>query len=222
MTKRLSRLKHVTSGRVFNICVSYYDSVFNFLFYLPCGGETSFRRRCVRFASLAAGDSILDVCCGAGELTSLIARQGFTGQVFGVDISEPALEIARTKTSHIPATFLRASADYLPFGSSRFDKCFISFGLHHMPEQQRQRTLMEIYRILAPKGTLYVIDYNLPESGLRRLTAIAFAKLDESKEAYQMLKSRSLVSEIKKARFEIKRRDSACQGIIQLLEMVKT
>ncbi|HEX76692.1 MAG TPA: class I SAM-dependent methyltransferase [Dehalococcoidia bacterium] len=220
MTERLSKFGYVVS-RVFSTWISCYNSAFNFLFYLPCGGETSFRRRCFKFASLAAGDSILDVCCGAGELTSVIARQGLTGQVFGVDISESALDLARRKTPRIPATFLRASADCLPFDSSRFDKCFVSFGLHHMGGKQRRRTLIEIHRILAPKGTLYVIDYNLPESGLRRLTAVAFTKLDESKEAYQMLQSRSLTNEIRKARFQIERRDLACQGIIQLLEMVK-
>ena len=90
-----------------------------------------------------------------------------------------------------------------------------------MPEQQRQRALTEVHRILAPKGTLYVIDYNLPDRVLSRLTAIAFAKLDESKEAYQMLRSGSLISQIEKAGFEIERRALACQGIIQLLEMVK-
>jgi len=220
MTENFSKFEYVVS-RVFNVFVSYYNSAFNFLFYLPCGGETSFRRMCVNFASLAAGDSILDVCCGAGELTSVIARQELAEEVFGVDISESALELARTTTPRIPATFLRASADCLPFDSSRFDKCFVSLGLHHMSGQQRRRTLTEIHRILAPKGTLYVIDYNLPESGLRRLTAIAFAKLDESKEAYQMLKSRSLTNEIKKAGFQIEGRELACQGIIQLLEMVK-
>jgi ubiquinone/menaquinone biosynthesis C-methylase UbiE len=220
MTKRFSKFEYAVS-MVFNTCVSYYNSAFNFLFYLPCGGETSFRLRCVKFASLEVGDSILDVCCGAGELTSVIARQRLIGQVFGVDISESALKLARTKDPRIPATFLRASADSLPFDSSRFDKCFVSLGLHHMPGQQRHRTLREIHRILAPKGALYVIDYNLPENGLRRLTAIAFAKLDESKEAYQMLKTRSLTNEIKKAGFQIERRDLACQGVIQLLEMVK-
>ena len=172
----------------------------------------------MRFASVAAGDSILDICCGAGELTYVIAGQGLAAQVFGIDISESAISIARGD-QHIPATFLRASADSLPFDSSQFDKCFISMGLHHMLKQQRQRTLAEIHRILSPKGTLYIIDYNLPEKGIRRLNAIAFAKLDESKEARQMPKS--LNSEIKKAGFEIQKRGSACQGIIQLLEMVK-
>jgi len=81
--------------------------------------------------------------------------------------------------------------------------------------------LTEIRRILAPGGLLYVIDYNLPEKGVRRLVAMAFTKLDNSEEAYEMVKNGNLAREIKRAGFEIKRRDLTCQGKIQLLEGVK-
>ena len=175
----------------------------------------------MKFASLTAGDLILDVCCGAGELTTVIARQGFPAKVIGLDISGSALEISRKRTQCIPVTFVRASADDLPFDSFRFNKCFVSFGLHHMAEQERWRALKEIHRILAPEGTLYVIDYNLPRKGVRRLAAMVFAKLDESDEAYKMLKTGSLFSEIDQVGFEIARRGLTCQGIIQLLEAVK-
>jgi len=219
--KILSQLKQNILRKAFEPCVKCYDAVFNFLFYLPCGGETSFREKCVKFAGLAAGGRVLDLCCGTGELTIAIARQGLTVDLVGVDISEPAIEIASTKARHMPVTFMRASADDLPFRSSRFDKCFISFGLHHIPEQIRRKALTEMHRTLAPKGILYVIDYNLPERGLGRLAAITFAKLDKSKEAFEMLKSGSLVREIKQARFEIAERVLTCQGIIQLLKVVK-
>jgi demethylmenaquinone methyltransferase/2-methoxy-6-polyprenyl-1,4-benzoquinol methylase len=213
--------KPALAEKLFNVCVKCRDYAFNRLFFLPCGGEASFRRRCVEFASLTAGNRVLDVCCGTGELTAVIAEQGCTVPVVGIDISESSLEIARIETQRIPVTFLRASADDLPFDSSQFDRCFISFGLHHMPERERKRTLAEIHRVLAPEGILYVIDYNLPERGLGRPAAIAFAKHDRSEEAYEMLKNGSLIREVKQAGFEIARRGLTCRGIIQILEVVK-
>ena len=174
----------------------------------------------MEFTSLTARHRILDICCGTGDLTVMLAKKGSTGQVVGVDISKSALEIARAKTQHFPITFLRANANDLPFDSSRFDKCFISFGLHHMTEQGRQKTLTEIHRILTPEGALYVIDYNLPDRGLRRLVAIAYAKLDSSEEAYQMIRNGSLLRGVKQAGFEIKRRYLTCQGMVQLLEFI--
>lgn len=193
----------------------------NFLFYLPCGGEINFREKCVEFISPANGDSILDVCCGTGELTSRIAGHEFIEQLVGVDISEPALKVSREKTRHTSASFLNASADNLPFSSSRFNKCLVSLGLHHMSGKERQAALKEIRRVLTLKGSLYVIEYNLPKSRLRRLIATAYAKIDQSKEAYEMLKDESLVKEIKQAGFEIKRQCFTCQGIIQLLEAAR-
>ena len=219
--QRFSYLRHTLLDKAFNIWVKCYNGVLNLLFYLPCGGENSFRRRCAKFAFLKSGDWILDVCCGTGELMAVIAGQGFTGQLVGVDIAESALKEARARTQHVPITFLRANADDLPLGSSRFDKCFISFGLHHMPKQDRQKTLREIRRSLISGGTLIIIDYNLPERGLRRLVATAFAKLDKSEEAYKIIKNGSLLKEIKQAGLEIQRQDLTCQGIVQLLEAVR-
>ena len=198
-----------------------WEYLFNFFFYLPCGGEASFRRKCVDFASLNAEDRVIDVCCGTGELLAEIKRQGLAGQVLGVDISEPAIETARAKHRHIPATFLKASAADLPFAPYQFNKCFISFGLHHMPEKVRQKALAEIYRTLAAKGSLHVIDYNLPQKGLKRIAALTLIKLDSSREASKMLKKGSIITEIKQAGFEIAEQASACRGMVQLLKAIK-
>jgi ubiquinone/menaquinone biosynthesis C-methylase UbiE len=207
--------------KVFDICIRCYNSAFNFFFFLPCGGEPTFRRRCVKFASLKAGDRILDVCCGTGELTTVIVRQGFTGRVIGVDTSRSALDMARASNNCTQVTLVRASGDSLPFRSSGFDRCFISFGLHHMPAEGRQKALSESHRVLAPEGTLHVIDYSLPERGFRRLAAIANVKLDRSKEARKMLRRETLVTEIEGSGFDIARRRLTCQDTVQLLEMVK-
>jgi len=177
----------------------------------------------MNFAGSAEGEQVLDVCCGTGTLTSLIAhRVGLNGQVIGVDITESALEIARTKTQNLSVTLLRVNAENLPFDSSRFHKCFISFGLHHMPRQARQNTLKEIHRTLTAAGSLFVVDYNLPKRALARLITRALAKLDESEEAYRMLMNSSLLKEIEQAGLEVRRQESLCKGMVQLVEAVNT
>ena len=213
--------KPALARKPFSIWVQFWDSLLNLAFYLPCGGERSFRRKCVDFASPAKGDHVLDVCCGTGTLTSLIAGQlGPDGHVVGVDISEPVLDVARTRTKNLPVTFLRAEADNLPFDSPSFNKCFISLGLHHMPEQDRHNTLGEIRQVLIRGGSLFVVDYSLPDGALARLMAKALTKLDKSEEAYNMLVNDSLLREIQQAGFEIRRRELTCRGIIQLVEAV--
>jgi len=173
----------------------------------------------VDFASPAEGDQILDVCCGTGTLTSLIAgRVGPDGQVIGVDLSEYVLEIARKKRRNVPVTFQRAEAENLPFALAKFDKCFISFGLHEMPEQARQNTIKEIRRTLRSGGSLFVVDYNLPAGALARLAIKAFVKLVEDEAAYKILLDGSLMAEVEEGGLAIKRRELICSGMIQLIE----
>jgi ubiquinone/menaquinone biosynthesis C-methylase UbiE len=196
----------------------FYDPFLKLVF-LPFGGENSFRKSCVDFASPAERDRVLDVCCGTGRLTSLIAQRiGSEGQVIGVDLSESVLEIARKRTRNMPVTFQRANVENLPFTSARFDKCFISFGLHEMPRQARHNTLREIHRTLRPGGRLFIVEYNLPTGTLARLAIKAFVKIIEDKAAYRMLLDSSLVTEVEEGGLAIKRREFVYSGIIQLIE----
>ena len=206
-------------GRLFNIWARFYDSFLNWVFYSPCGGEKRFRKKCLDFASPVRGEEILDVCCGTGLFTYMIAsRTGLDGQVIGVDLSESVLKIARNRTSAFPVKFLIANAASLPFAPSSFDKCFIIFGLHHMPELVRRNTLNEIHRVLKPAGSLFIVEYNLPTRTMAKLMAKVLVKLDESKEAYPMLINQSLFGDIKKAGLNIKRREFIYKGAVHLIE----
>ena len=204
-----------------SIWKSGYDRLINYIFYLPFGGEQSFRRKCLDFACIEKGDKVLDVGCGSGTLTRLIAEcLGCSGQVIGVDLSESALKEARNLQNQRIA-FTCACGENLPLRSSRFDKCFLSFALHHMDKQARQNTLQEVSRTLTPGGSLFVIEYNLPERVMARLASRALAKLDASEEAYPMLMNSNLIKELQKAGLKIKRREFIGGGIIQLIEAGK-
>jgi len=197
------------------------DRLFNYVFYLPFGGEGSFRRKCLDFARIEKGDRVLDVCCGSGVLTRLIGEcSGCSGQVIGVDISQSALKEAKNLQNQCIA-FTCASGENLPLRSSSFDKCFLSFGLHHMDRQARQKTLQEIGRTLTAGGSLFVIEYNLPEGAVAKLISRALVKLDTSQEACPMLMNANLREELQKAGLTIKRREFIGRGIIQLVEAGK-
>jgi len=204
-----------------SIWKSGFDRLFNYIFYLPLGGERSFRRKCLDFAHIEKGDRILDVCCGNGALTRLIGEcLGRSGQVIGVDLSQSTLKEAKNLQNQRIA-FTCASGENLPLRSSSSDKCFLSFGLHHMDKQARQNTLQEISRTLTAGGSLFVIEYNLPERAMAKLASRALVKLDTSQEAYPMLMNGNLIEELQKAGLTIKRRKFIGGGIIQLVEAGK-
>ncbi len=79
------------------------------------------------FAAPAAGERVLDVGCGCGTTTALLAQSvGLSGSVTGIDISEPMLKVARGRG--INANFLMADAAVHRFKQTH-DLIFSRFGV---------------------------------------------------------------------------------------------
>lgn len=88
---------------------------------------------------------ILDIGCGAGYGTALLAQKG---TVIGLDIDQEAVVYAQ---QHYPqATFIAGSALKLPFPDNQAD-CVVSFEtIEHFP--QTHKYLSEVKRILRSHG----------------------------------------------------------------------
>ena len=60
--------------------------------------------------------------------------------------------------------FDRGFSDELPYPDASFDRVFSSFMFHHLRAEERGKTLREVRRILAPGGSLHMLDFEGPES----------------------------------------------------------
>src|SRR5688572_31476951 len=72
-----------------------------------------FEDRLVAAASEAAAQRVLDVGCGTGGTTLAIARKlGATGRCTGIDVSQPMIDLARSRATreHSAASFIVADA----------------------------------------------------------------------------------------------------------------
>lgn len=80
-------------------------------------------------ADARAGEHVLDIGCGNGSTTLMLAEAvGPTGEVTGVDVSQPMLAIARTRTDVPNVRFIEADAAAYPFQPDR-DLIFSRFGV---------------------------------------------------------------------------------------------
>jgi ubiquinone/menaquinone biosynthesis C-methylase UbiE len=198
----------------------FYDFLVG-LFFLPFGGEKRYRRRFVDFIGPGPGEQVLDVCCGTGTLTALVAgRLGEKGRVTGVDLSAAMIARAHGKVADLAATFKRADVQSLPFVMDSFDKEYVSFGLHELPTEVRQAALREMYRTLKVGGGLFVFDYNLARSLLPRLAIKAFVRVFEEADAYQMTLE-GVLPQIEAAGFKVKERRPVLAGMFQMIYAVK-
>jgi ubiquinone/menaquinone biosynthesis C-methylase UbiE len=121
------------------------------------------------------GQRVLDVGCGTGYFSRLIARTtGPKGLVVGIDPSASMIEYARHKASSIRnCEFQVGAAEALPFPSDRFDVVVSSLVLHHLPEHLRLPALEEMRRVLRPGGRLLVAEARNPSHGILGLIARA-------------------------------------------------
>ena len=121
---------------------------------------------------LAAGQELLDVGCGPGNLTVELARRVAPGRVVGVDVSAAVIETARelqASTGDVGVSFVQESVYQLPFADSSFDVVHAHQVLQHLADPVA--ALVEMRRVLRPDATLAVreSDYG----------AFAWAPLDE-------------------------------------------
>jgi demethylmenaquinone methyltransferase/2-methoxy-6-polyprenyl-1,4-benzoquinol methylase len=131
---------------------------------MTAGLHHAWRVRGADRAEVGPGDSVLDVCCGTGDLAfELASRVSPGGKVIGCDFSEPMLDLAREKGEKVGAESVRfewADALQLPYDAGRFDTVTVGFGLRNFAD--RDRGLREMTRVLRPGGRLVVLEFTTP------------------------------------------------------------
>jgi ubiquinone/menaquinone biosynthesis C-methylase UbiE len=147
----------VTAGHTIN-WARYYDLLVSML---TLGRSGSMRERTVELAEITAGEDVLDVGCGTGDLTMVAGkRSGAAGRVHGIDAAPEMIAVARRKAARLglKIDYSVAAAEDLPFADSSFDVVLSSLVMHHLPDDLKRTALAEIRRVLRPGGRLLVID----------------------------------------------------------------
>ncbi len=111
-------------------------------------------------APLAAGETVLDIGCGAGTDLLLAARRvGPQGRAIGVEMTEAMVERARSaaRAADLPQVeVLKGDATALPLPDSGVDVVISNGVLNLVPE--KEKALSEIVRVLRPGGRLQLAD----------------------------------------------------------------
>jgi ubiquinone/menaquinone biosynthesis C-methylase UbiE len=100
---------------------------------------------------------VLEVGCGTGVLTRVLAHAPNGGAVVGVDVAPALLAKAREMAAELPnISFQEADARSLPFEDETFDVVVFDSTLTHVPGPER--ALAEAFRVLRTSGSLAAFD----------------------------------------------------------------
>jgi 2-polyprenyl-6-hydroxyphenyl methylase/3-demethylubiquinone-9 3-methyltransferase len=111
--------------------------------------------------AVRAGDRVLDLGCGDGAFTAVLADAGT--DVVGAEVAQAALERARRAHPGLPLELVAVDGP-LPFGDQAFDLVWASEVIEHVADTGPW--LSEVRRVLAPGGRLLITT---PSHGRLRL-----------------------------------------------------
>ena len=137
---------------------------------MTAGLDRRWRRATVE-AVVRPGDSVLDACCGTGDLAVAAERAG--ARVTGLDFSPAMLERARRKSPSVE--WFEGDVLALPFEDGAFDAATVGFGIRNVADLDAG--LAELARVLRPGGRLGCLEITQPRGALRPFFRIWFDRI---------------------------------------------
>ncbi len=179
------------------------------------------------FAGMKAGDIVLDVCCGTGDQVFHYREKGISA--VGIDKRKEMIEFAERKKQRLSlndVSFYVGNATKLPFEDNSFDFVSVSFGLHEMKKAERDKTILEMKRVVKREGSLIFVDFSspLPKNIFSFiLKTVEFAAGKENYNCFrEFISSGGLPNLLKKNNLRVEREGLIKSGIVSILKVKLT
>lgn len=121
--------------------------------------------------------TILDICCGTGDMTMALLKHRPSGArpILAADFSRHMLARGAKKFQHSGALPLEADALHLPLRSASLDLIVSAFGFRNLANYEAG--LREFHRVLKPGGQLGILEFSEPGGLIGKAYAIYFRRV---------------------------------------------
>lgn len=150
-------------AEVFHSVAKNYDLMNDLM---SMGVHHLWKRFTVELSHVRAGQIVLDLAGGSGDLTRLISKKvGDAGQVVLADINAAMLNVGRDRLLdeglYKNISFVQGNAQCLPFADNSFHCITMGFGLRNVTD--KEEALRSMYRVCKPGGKLMVLEFSTPD-----------------------------------------------------------
>jgi len=132
-----------------------------------------------RFRTVLANPeaSILDICCGTGDMTMAMLKHRPNGArpIVAADFARAMLSRGADKFAGKGAVALEADALHLPLRTRSLDLIVSAFGFRNLADYEAG--LREFHRVLRPGGQLGILDFSEPGGWLGKAYAVYFRRV---------------------------------------------
>jgi demethylmenaquinone methyltransferase/2-methoxy-6-polyprenyl-1,4-benzoquinol methylase len=131
---------------------------------LSLGLHRVWKRQAVAWLQPRAGQRLVDLCCGTGDLALVLApkvRPG--GEVVGIDAAGAPLQVAAGRSARqrwLNVHWQQGDALATGLPAASFDGAVMAYGLRNLADPGQG--LRELRRLLKPGGRAAVLDFNRP------------------------------------------------------------
>ena len=129
---------------------------------LSFGQDASWKYCLIRGLPDQANPFCLDLACGTGDITFLLAKKYPDGEILGVDLTREMIQISTDRNSHSHVKFSVQDMGNLNLADETVDILTGSYAIRNAPDLDG--TLMEFSRVLKPGGHVAFLDFSKPVS----------------------------------------------------------
>ena len=222
-------------ARVFDSVAARYDIMND---VMSGGLHRLWKAMTVSQANVRAGQKVLDVASGTGDLALAFAKKvGPHGNVVMTDINDQMLARGRNRLidAGYPTQAVVCDAEHLPFPEGEFDLVTVAFGLRNMTD--KAAALKQMHRVLKPGGKLMVLEFSKVAAPLEKIYDIYSFKVlpwlgkrianDETSYRYLAESIRmhpgpqELAQMLRDAGFDVVRFSTMTAGVVALHQAIK-
>ena len=128
-------------------------------------GQDSYWKRClIEELPPAEAPYCVDIACGTGDVTFLLADKYDDGKMLGVDLTQEMINISDSRNSNPQVRFSCQDMSHLDLPDHSVDIMTGSYAIRNAPDLDE--ALEEFHRVMKPSGQLAFLDFSKPSSQL--------------------------------------------------------